>query len=149
MCEDGCGFFAPLHLMSPTDLSMGEQNKQQGRENSGQPSKKNTYSDVVSSRNGKQHQPVPIDSGVHSTLLSEFRLGERVHFYSKRGAKHFGIVRWTGREIRTKKFEYLVVGIQTVSYVNYLNLKLRFRVSQACCKQAVYRGLQTVVITLF
>jgi hypothetical protein len=113
MCKDGCGFFAPLHLMAP----MEEQNKQQGRGNSGQPSKKNTYSNVVSSRNGKEHQP---KSDVPREFSQEFRPGECVHFFNKHGEKHLGVVRWTGRECRVKKLKYLVVGIQTVSCVNII-----------------------------
>jgi hypothetical protein len=76
---------------------------------------------VVSGRDGKgssQHQPksdVVIESSVDRVSVSEFRRGERVYFHSKHGVKHYGVVRWTGRENRTKKLEHLVVGIQTVS----------------------------------
>lgn len=46
---------------------------------------------------------------------SRFQRGQRVVFYDTKGCKHCGTVRWTGREGQTRKFEYSVVGIQTVS----------------------------------
>ncbi len=43
------------------------------------------------------------------------QLGDYVMFYDKHNEKHYGLVRWTGREHRDKKFPFWVVGIQTVS----------------------------------
>ena len=53
---------------------------------------------------------------------TKFQLGQRVAFFdNKEGAKHYGVVRWTGTESRTKKFPYVVVGIETVSTVQCMH----------------------------
>ena len=49
----------------------------------------------------------------HDSKCSQ--LGQRVAFYDKHGTKHYGVVQWIGKESRTRKFEYTVVGIKTVS----------------------------------
>ena len=43
-----------------------------------------------------------------------FKLGQRVVFYDKRGGKHYGTVRWTGKRSVSREFDYMLVGIQTV-----------------------------------
>ena len=47
-----------------------------------------------------------------------FVVGQHVMFYDKNGDKHYGTVKWSGRKTRTRSFEYPVVGIKTVSFVN-------------------------------
>ena len=44
-----------------------------------------------------------------------FKIGERVAFHSIKGVKHYGVVGWTGKETKTRKFPYVIVGIITVS----------------------------------
>ena len=38
-------------------------------------------------------------------------------FHDKNGDKFYGVVKWTGREDRDKKFGYPIVGIKTVKYI--------------------------------
>lgn len=91
------------------------------RANSGASSQNPSYSSVVSgggSEGSAQHmQPKP-DLVRESSVDREpiFRLGQRVAFYDKQGAKHYGVVRWMGRASRTRSLPYVAVGIQTVSY---------------------------------
>ena len=44
-----------------------------------------------------------------------FKKGQRVMFYDNKGEKHYGTVGWTGNSTRTRTFDYILVGIRTVS----------------------------------
>ena len=46
---------------------------------------------------------------------SIFQEGHRVCFYDKKGNKQKGTVTWIGNSTKTRKFEYWVIGICTVS----------------------------------
>ena len=54
---------------------------------------------------------------VGAIASSRFKIGERVEFYSREGVKHYGVVGWTGRETKARKFPYAIVGIITVSSI--------------------------------
>ena len=43
------------------------------------------------------------------------KVNQRVFFHDKNGFKHYGTVGWVGRGTPTRKFDYVVVGIKTVS----------------------------------
>ena len=54
-------------------------------------------------------------SSVDPVPPSQFIKGQRVMFYDNKGEKHYGTVGWTGKNTRTRAFDYTLVGIQTVS----------------------------------
>ena len=47
--------------------------------------------------------------------LSTCKIGDRVRFFNKQGQSSEGTVKWIGRSTRIKNFEYVYVGILTVS----------------------------------
>ena len=44
-----------------------------------------------------------------------FQIGQRVSFYNNKGVEHFGTVGWTGSKVASRIFDYVVIGIKTVS----------------------------------
>ena len=101
-CKDGCGLFVSLDRIYPID-KMPTQSKiipseptQQG---------KPTYGPSISKK----------ESGIDPAQPPRFQIGQRVSFYNNKGVEHFGTVGWTGSKIVSRKFDYVVIGIKTVS----------------------------------
>ena len=112
-CQDKCGLFVPLHLVHPieevppqsTECTVSLQSDQRS---------KPTYTAT------KDNSPQPSHIGKESAVdlaPSIFKIGERVAFYSTKGVKNYGVVGWTGRETKSRKFPYVIVGIVTVSSI--------------------------------
>ena len=115
-CQDGCGLFLPLHHMHPTEEAPS-QSKITPSECTESPrsdkKSKPTYANAATKGNSSQRNqesavdlPPPI-----------FKIGERVAFYNSKGVKHYGVVGWTGRETKARKFPYVIIGIMTVSSI--------------------------------
>ena len=64
---------------------------------------------------------------------SIFQEGDRVCFSDKKGNKKKGTVRWIGNSTKTRKFEYNIIGICTVSMeleFIYLDIVITFLLLQ-------------------
>ena len=116
-CQDGCGLFLPLHLMHPTE-EVPSQNKIIPSECTESPrsdrKSRPTYAHAATKGNSSQPSHIDKESAV-DPAPPLFINGERVTFYNNKGVKHYGVVGWTGRETKTRKFPYVIVGITTVS----------------------------------
>lgn len=77
-------------------------------------SKSASRDDVMSKRKSQESSMDPA-----STHPSRYHNGQRVAFHDTLGHRHYGVVRWTGRESATRKFDYMIVGIETVSSTLY------------------------------
>ena len=94
-CQDDCGLFIPLHLVHPIEEFPSN-------------------SEFTSSES-KPHTTTKGNSSQHNE--SEFKIDQRITFYNNKGVKHYGVVGWIGRETKTRKFPYAIVGIITVSNI--------------------------------
>ena len=114
-CADNAGLFVSLDQIRPTvqhprgaALPTECSDPGKGRGNSsGKPSpgtEGKIYSGAVKGAPGSSVDPTP----------SNFKVGQRVMFFNKKGGIHYGVVRWTGRSARNRTFEYSVVGIECV-----------------------------------
>ena len=52
-------------------------------------------------------------------VSSRFVKGQRVMFYNVYGVKHYGRVGWIGNQSSTRLFHFTIVGIRTVSLLQY------------------------------
>ena len=119
-CQDRCGLFLPFHLMHPIE-EVPSQKKIIPSEYTESPQSdwkpKPTYAHASTKGNRSQPSHIDKDSAV-DPAPPLFKNGQRVAFYNNKGVKHYGVVGWTGRETKTRKFPYVIVGITTVSNDN-------------------------------
>ena len=78
---------------------------------------KPTYARASKSDGSQRNQlnPKGKKSNVEPPPPSIFQIGQRVSFFNKKGVEHFGTVGWTGRKTKTRNFDYVIIGIKTVS----------------------------------
>ena len=112
-CQDGCGLFLPLHLVYPTEEAFQSQSKITSESLRSDKRLKPTYAHAATKGSSSQHSHIEECAVYPPSPLH--KIGERVAFYNKKGVKHYGVVDWTGRETKTSKFPYVVIGIITVS----------------------------------
>ena len=115
-CEDGCGLFVPLHLISPADDAF-VQNKPVECEEERERNKQTLGTETPASYSAAVTKGEQCESSVDPPNPSVFQVGQRVMFHDKNGDKFYGVVKWTGRKDRDKKFGYPIVGIKTVKYI--------------------------------
>ena len=115
VCAKDCGLFVSLQFLSPVDRKSDKAPTEAMSEKK--------YSSAVRS-NENSHQSQISRLALKKSSVDEphrfdhplrFEHGQRVVFYDKHGGKHYGTVRWTGNKSATRVFDYMVVGIQTVS----------------------------------
>ena len=111
-CEDGFGMFVPLNRLSAHyDTKLTRQGSYSNQE---EPREHSTYPAVAGDRgNTPGSNILKEESSVDCQSI--FRIKDRVCFYDKWGKKMTGTVKWIGNASRYRKFDYTVVGIQTVS----------------------------------
>ena len=118
-CQDGCGLFLPLHLVHPTEEAFQSQSKITLPECTESPQSyrsKPTYAHAATKGNSSQRSH--IEECAVDPPPPLHKIGERVAFFNTKGVKHYGVVGWTGRETKARKFPYVVIGIITVSNNN-------------------------------
>ena len=121
-CNDGCGLFVSLDRIYPIDKMplQSKTNPSECTEPTQRDGDKPTYGRATSKK----------VSDVDPAPASRFQIGQRVTFYNNKGTKHFGTVGWTGRETRARKFDYVVIGIKTVS--NNFQLHANSKIATQC-----------------
>ena len=101
-CQDSCGLFLPLHLVHPTEGAFQSQSKITPFECTGSPrsDKKSKPTYAHAATKGNSSQPSHIEECAVDPPPPIFKIGERVAFFNTKGVKHYGVVGWTGREMK-------------------------------------------------